>query len=164
MEESLLLLGGNLGDVKQNMDTALKSLEAKGVEVTKASSDYVTEPWGFDSDNEFLNRAVLVQTVNSPFELMGLIHEVEEEFGRERSHDGVYRDRPIDIDILLFGEYVVRDEQLEIPHPRMGERLFVLEPAAEIAGDKKVPGRDLTIDQMLADLRAKENVNQVEAE
>ena len=97
----------------------------------KCSSVYETYPWGFQDDIPFLNQAVLMETGLDPFDFLHEIQEIERQLGRRRgSHR--YSGRTIDIDIIFFGDRVIRDPVLEVPHPRMTERRFVLEPVHEI--------------------------------
>lgn len=102
-------------------------------EVTAASSFYESEPWGFDSPNKFINICVRVSTPLSPRQLLEATKNVELAMGRtEKSHAGVYKDRIIDIDILLFDDIHINDSDLIIPHPQMETRDFVMVPLREI--------------------------------
>ena len=129
-------LGTNLGDKESNLHAAVRKINERIGEVTALSAFYVTAPWGFSSENSFLNAACCVESVLSPLDILRETQEIEHELGRtKKSEGGHYSDRLIDIDILLYGDWVLHTPELEIPHPLMTERRFVLEPLAEIAPD-----------------------------
>lgn len=126
-------LGTNLGDKRKNLNDAIRMLENQVGEVEKVSSVIETEPEGFKSDNMFLNAVVKVRTALSPFELLDITQDVEKSLGRkEKSSNGIYHDRVIDIDILLYDDINISTPRLVIPHPRMTQREFVMTPLAEI--------------------------------
>ncbi|MDY3741736.1 MAG: 2-amino-4-hydroxy-6-hydroxymethyldihydropteridine diphosphokinase [Prevotella sp.] len=126
-------LGTNLGDKRKNLNDAIRMLENQVGEVEKVSSVIETEPEGFKSDNMFLNAVVKVRTTLSPFELLDITQDVEKSLGRkEKSSNGIYHDRVIDIDILLYDDINISTPRLVIPHPRMTQREFVMTPLAEI--------------------------------
>lgn len=130
---SFLSLGSNLGDKKSNLQKAINMLGERVGEVLAVSSFIETEPWGFVSDNAFLNACVKIDTALAPQELLVATQKIEKALGRTHKSDGgQYCDRPIDIDILLYGDIVVDDENLKIPHPHMYERDFVTVPLKEI--------------------------------
>ena len=136
MAKVFLGLGTNLGDKKNNLLTAVKNIEKKIGKVTSLSSFYETEPWGFESENSFLNAALCVETSLDPATILHIIKEIEIEMGRtQKSVNKVYSDRPIDIDILLYDDLTMETDELIIPHPLMTERDFVMKPLMEIAGD-----------------------------
>ncbi len=132
-------LGTNLGNKEQNLLLAVQKTEAKIGKVLSLSSFYATAPWGFASDNAFLNAALCVETPLSPAEVLAATQEIEREMGRTcKSSGGIYRDRLIDIDLLLCfesdGTPVHFDTpELKLPHPLMWEREFVMNPLTEIA-------------------------------
>lgn len=126
-------LGTNLGDKRKNLNDAIRMLENQVGEVEKVSSVIETEPEGFKSDNMFLNAVVKVRTALSPFEILDITQDVEKSLGRkEKSSNGIYHDRVIDIDILLYDDINISTPRLVIPHPRMAQREFVMTPLAEI--------------------------------
>ena len=126
-------LGTNLGDKQKNLNDAIRMLENQVGEVEKVSSVIETEPEGFKSDNMFLNAVVKVRTTLSPFELLDITQDVEKSLGRkEKSSNGIYHDRVIDIDILLYDDINISTPRLVIPHPRMTQREFVMTPLTEI--------------------------------
>ena len=133
MPTTYLSLGSNLGDRKQLLNTAINEIAERVGRVEAISSCIETEPVGFDSVHLFLNMAVRVKTELSPYELLKVLKQLERDLGRTRkSHDGVHYDRTIDIDILLYDNLEVNSEELQIPHPRMWERDFVMRPLKEI--------------------------------
>lgn len=126
-------LGTNLGDKLANINTALRMLEACAGKVENVSSIIETEPVGFNSPNTFMNAVVKMETCLSPMELLDVTQDIERKMGRtEKSANSVYHDRIIDIDILLYDDLSVSTPRLEIPHPRMAERDFVMRPLEEI--------------------------------
>ena len=129
-----LSLGTNLGDRRKNICSALE-LIARNVGTVVAASDIIeTEPWGFDSANSFLNMAVKVETCLTPLEALHATQDIERQLGRsEKTHDGHYRDRLIDIDLLMYDNLVMDTPELTLPHPLMRRRRFVMEPLAQIA-------------------------------
>ena len=140
MAKVFLGLGTNLGDKRNNLLTAVNHIEEKIGKITSLSSFYETEPWGFKSDNSFLNAALCVETPLEPVAILNIIKEIEIEMGRtQKSVNKVYSDRPIDIDILLYDDMIIKTEELTIPHSLMTERDFVMKPLVEIAGDTVHP-------------------------
>ncbi|MEP0232273.1 2-amino-4-hydroxy-6-hydroxymethyldihydropteridine diphosphokinase [Roseibium sp.] len=124
-------LGSNMGDTKANLDAAIERLNAsQGIAVTARSSDYRTPPWGPVPQDDYRNICITVETTLSPRALLERCLEVERELGRIR--DIRWGPRIIDIDVLIYGKEAVDEENLTVPHPRMGERAFVLIPLAEI--------------------------------
>ena len=133
MPTTYLSLGSNLGDRRQLLHTAINEIAERVGRVEAISSCIETEPVGFDSVHLFLNMAVRVMTELNPYELLKVLKQLERDLGRTRkSHDGVHYDRTIDIDILLYDNLEVNSEELQIPHPRMWERDFVMRPLKEI--------------------------------
>lgn len=133
MPTTYLSLGSNLGDRKQLLHSAINEIAERVGRVEAISSCIETEPVGFDSVHLFLNMAVRVRTELNPYELLKVLKQLERDLGRTRkSHNGVHYDRTIDIDILLYDNLEVNSEELQIPHPRMWERDFVMRPLKEI--------------------------------
>lgn len=133
MAIAYLGLGTNIGNKRRNMITAAALLAERVGDVLALSGFYETEPWGFESENFFLNAAVQLKTSFSPLELLQITQQIEKELGRAEKSNGVYHDRIIDIDILLYDDEVLQTPELTLPHPLMHERKFVMDPLAEIA-------------------------------
>jgi 2-amino-4-hydroxy-6-hydroxymethyldihydropteridine diphosphokinase len=147
-----LSLGSNLGDREGNLRAAIASLGELG-EVKQVSSLYETEPVEFTEQPWFLNCAVELQTELSPRELLNSMLAIEHAMGRERVQPK--GPRLIDLDILLFGDSVVNEKSLTIPHPAMHERKFVLEPLAEIAPQAVHPVLKQRVRDLLEQVGAK---------
>ena len=133
MAITYLGLGTNIGNKRRNLITAAALLAERVGDVLALSGFYETEPWGFESNNRFLNAAVKLNTDYSPQELLFITQQIEKELGRTEKSNGTYHDRVIDIDILLYDDEVLQTPELVLPHPLMHERKFVMEPLAEIA-------------------------------
>ena len=126
-------LGSNLGNKEQHITTAVKHLEQRVGKVRRLSSLLKTEPWGFTSPHSFDNAAVSIDTILSPHEVLEATQQIERDMGREqKSMNGEYHDRIIDIDILLYDDMEVNEKDLTIPHPLMHQRDFVMIPLREI--------------------------------
>ena len=148
MKTVYLSLGSNVGDREDHLRSALERLEAADVRIVRRSAVYETEPQGLPDQPWFLNMVVEAETELFPMQLLARIHSIERDLGRERlTPKGP---RTIDIDILLYGHAVIRTTTLEIPHPRMTDRRFVLEPLAGIAPDLRHPVVGKTIRELLA--------------
>ncbi|MCQ2222018.1 MAG: 2-amino-4-hydroxy-6-hydroxymethyldihydropteridine diphosphokinase [Prevotella sp.] len=133
MTKVYLSLGSNLGDKEENIHKAIKKIEEQVGVVVRQSALIKTEPWGFQSDNGFVNAAVCVETSLSPREVLHRTQAIERALGRNhKSINGIYHDRLIDIDILLYGDETIDEPDLKIPHPLMKERDFVMIPLEEI--------------------------------
>ena len=133
MAITYLGLGTNIGNKRRNLITAAALLAERVGDVLALSGFYETEPWGFESNNRFLNAAVKLNTDYTPQELLVVTQQIEKELGRTEKSNGTYHDRVIDIDILLYDDEVLQTSELVLPHPLMHERKFVMEPLAEIA-------------------------------
>lgn len=133
MAIAYLGLGTNIGNKRRNLITAAALLAERAGDVLALSGFYQTEPWGFCSENFFLNAAVTLETALTPAALLEVTRQIERDMGRTQKSNGSYQDRIIDLDILLYDDRVVDTPELVIPHPLMQERKFVLEPLAEIA-------------------------------
>ena len=134
MHQVYLGLGTNLGDKEANLKVAIEEIRKRIGEITSLSAFYVSEPWGFESENSFLNAVCSVTTDFSPMEVLHLTQDIERSLGRlKKSVGGQYSDRLIDIDILLYDDWHIDTPELTIPHPLMWERDFVMIPLREIA-------------------------------
>ena len=126
-------LGSNLGNKEQHITTAVKHLEQRVGKVRRLSSLLKTEPWGFTSPHSFVKAALSIDTILSPHEVLEATQQIERDMGREqKSMNGEYHDRIIDIDILLYDDMEINEKDLIIPHPLMHQRDFVMIPLREI--------------------------------
>ena len=131
-------LGSNLGDRASLLEQAIQLVGERIGQVVCRSSLIETEPWGFESPHRFLNGAVLCETRLTPREVLEATQQIERELGKrqehatERTQRPTYKDRPVDIDILLYDDLTVDEPDLKIPHPLMEERNFVMNPLREI--------------------------------
>lgn len=134
MPKAYIGLGTNIGDKYSNIKQAVALLAERVGDVLALSAIYETEPWGFTSQNTFLNAVLLLDTDFSPEELLKETKQIEVDMGRtEKSAHGIYHDRVIDIDLLLFDDCIMQTSALTLPHPQIHKRKFVLEPLTEIA-------------------------------
>ena len=154
MADVFLGLGTNLGDKKTNLSMAMEEIRKRVGEITSLSAYYITEPWGFDSQNSFLNAVCKVCTSLSPSEVLSVTQSIERDLGRmKKSINGQYSDRPINIDILLYDNLVIDTPDLSIPHPLMHKRLFVMEPLTEIDPKLIHPVLHLSMEDILRNLQ-----------
>jgi 2-amino-4-hydroxy-6-hydroxymethyldihydropteridine diphosphokinase len=158
-EPVYLSLGSNVGDRSTNLHTAIARLAEAGT-VTAVSAFYETEPVELCDQPWFLNCVVALETLQSPPLLLKTLLDIEQEMGRLRMKDK--GPRLIDIDIVLFGDQVVEEQGLKIPHPAMQQRRFVLEPLAEIAPEAFHPGLKKTVCELLTGLPPGQTVRRLE--
>ena len=137
-------LGSNLGDREGNIRKAIDLLHERVGEVVRQSSLIETAPWGFESEHRFLNGVILCETTLTPRQVLKATQKIERELGKTKAHATMrqlsmlnsqlptFKDRPIDIDILLYDDWKVEEPDLKIPHPLMRERDFVMIPLKEI--------------------------------
>ncbi|MGL4569789.1 MAG: 2-amino-4-hydroxy-6-hydroxymethyldihydropteridine diphosphokinase [Clostridium sp.] len=149
--EAFISFGSNIGNKEENLNTAIEHLNStKGIEVIKVSSFLVTEPWGLEDQEEFLNGALKIKTTLSPEELMTELLNIEALMKRKRVIK--WGPRIIDLDIIFYDNIVSDDEFVVIPHPRMEEREFVLKPLCEIAPNKLHPVLNKRVFRLLEEL------------
>lgn len=142
MSRVVILGGGNLGNVAEQLDAAESRIAECIGEIVSRSATYRSEPWGFHAEQEFLNRAWVVETSLDGEATLDRLLAIERELGRDREREGLekrasgerYASRALDLDILLFGEQRIATERLQVPHPRMREREFALVPTCEALG------------------------------
>jgi 2-amino-4-hydroxy-6-hydroxymethyldihydropteridine diphosphokinase len=145
-----LSLGSNIGDREAHLRAAIERLAAPRLRVLRVSPIYETEPVDYADQRWFLNLIVEAETTLFPLQLLTRTGKIERELGRVRPVASISKGpRTIDIDILLYGNVVVHCTTLEIPHPRMAQRRFVLAPLADLAPDLRHPVTHLTVRQML---------------
>ena len=122
-----------MGDKRNNMITAVALLSERVGNILSLSDLYETTPWGFVSENSFLNAALMMDTSLLPLDILSVTQDIELTMGRTTKSDGEYHDRVIDIDILMYDDWVIDTPLLTLPHPLMHQRSFVLGPLSEIA-------------------------------
>jgi 2-amino-4-hydroxy-6-hydroxymethyldihydropteridine diphosphokinase len=150
--EAWLGLGSNLQQPVAQLQQALKRLgETTGLEILKTSSFYRTPPWGDEQQDDFINAVVQIETSLDPIPLLRALQSIENVMGRQRSGGRRWGPRLIDIDLLLYGMQQLQSTELEIPHPRMFERAFVLKPLSELDANLEIPGHG-TVGELLQDL------------
>lgn len=154
-------LGANLGDREANLTEAVRRLRQSGIQVEACSSLYETEPVGYAGQPRFLNAACQAKTDLTPEQLLKAVKDIEREMGRVPSFPNA--PRPIDIDMLFYGDLVMDTPDLIIPHPRLAERAFVLTPLAEIAPEVVHPVLKAAVADLLAKVSGREGVRKREA-
>ncbi len=161
MATAYIGLGSNIGDRKKNIEDAINLIEiTPDIKIIKKSSLYITEPIGYVGQDCFLNSVIEVITKLSPDELLHRCQAIEDKMGRVRTM--FWGPRIIDLDILLFGDEIVEDDKLIIPHPLMHNRRFVLIPLVEIAPDIMHPKLNKTASELLHQLKDGHKVEKYE--
>lgn len=146
----IVSLGTNLGDRRANLEQAVRLLSCEVGQVVAVATPIETRPVGFSSKNLFLNTVAVVETELPVGRILQLTQDIERRMGRtQKSEGGIYHDRVIDIDLLLYGDTCLQTPQLQLPHRHMDERLFVLEPLAEVAPQLVHPVFGKTIAELL---------------
>jgi len=135
VSEVILGLGSNMGNRLSYLGYAVKQLRSEAGDIIAQSSVWESEPWGFEAEELFLNMTVILSTRMEPPALLRVISNIESSLGRRRRRGSGYHSRVIDIDILLWGDRIMAIPWLQVPHPRIAQRRFVLEPLCEIAPD-----------------------------
>lgn len=156
-----IALGSNVGCKRDNMAQAVQLIaDLPTTQVVKSSSLYETEPWGKTDQDEFLNQVIEIETALQPEELLHELQNIEIKMGRQRKEK--WGPRLIDLDILLYGNEVIDDPQLTIPHPYLRERLFVLVPLAEIGAELQFPDDGATVQEVLSRVLVREGTRGIE--
>ena len=156
-----LLLGSNLGDKVGNIFRAEKEM-CQFLNIIKYSSFYESNSWGYQSINSFVNRAILVESIDSPIQLLNKIQAVEKKVGRVKNQKNGYQDRLIDIDIINFNDEQITLPNLIIPHPRIAERKFTILPLLDLYEEAKIPGVNLSSRQLLENCFDKNEVKKID--
>jgi 2-amino-4-hydroxy-6-hydroxymethyldihydropteridine diphosphokinase len=142
MAEALVAFGGNLGDVRDTLDRAVRAFcDGEAVRLLARSADYRTPPWGVEDQPPFINLCIAVSTDLSPHALLLRAQAVEQALGRRRAAEQRFGPRPVDIDLIAYDQLALEEPDLTLPHPRLFERAFVLVPLAEIVPEREIAGR-----------------------
>ncbi len=165
MARVILITGGNLGEMKPLLHRAQELINAEIGPVMRCSHRYKSAPWGFESGSQFSNQVLVCDTELTPHEVLAKVHHIEHVLGRDRAAETAekartgqnYSSRVIDIDILFYGDEIVADDDLVIPHPLLHERDFVLEPLVEVAPDKIHPVLGQTVAELSGKLMSVES-------
>ena len=159
-QQAFIGLGSNLGDGQGNLIAAWQCLgEVTGISLVRLSSPYRTEPVGMNTDHWFTNAVGEITTTLSPAELLAAMLAIEAEMGRDRT---LTQDRPVDLDLLYYGDMMIQSLALIVPHPRITERLFVLAPLAELAPEHVHPRLGRTSLELCGKLRDQARVKRQE--
>ena len=137
LEEDLVYIGvgSNLGDRLEYIKQAIVELNKSGVKVIRTASIYESEPWGFESENAFLNTVFEVQTEQDPFTLLTTLKNVEKKIGRVQKKSTEYESRVVDLDILLYKDQKINTSELQVPHVYLPDRQFVVIPLLELCSE-----------------------------
>lgn len=160
MASVVLITGGNVGDAEQTLGEAARLINAEIGRVVRHSRIYRTKAWGFEAE-DFRNQVLVVESELEPMQMLDVVNDIERRLGRDRAVEQMeksatgarYASRSIDIDILFYDDLVVESERLTLPHPRIAEREFVLEPLTEVAARWRHPVSGVSVQQMYDELR-----------
>jgi 2-amino-4-hydroxy-6-hydroxymethyldihydropteridine diphosphokinase len=148
LADAFLGLGSNVGDREAYLKASREAVnKLKKTTLIRSSSIYETEPWGVKNQNPFLNQVIEIETELTPLELFAACQKIEKKLKRRKREK--WGPREIDIDLLLYGEFVIDNKKIQIPHPRLSERRFVLVPLSEMAPQLKVQGLDRSVEELL---------------
>lgn len=150
-----LILGSNLNDRSASLQEAGKEISSVIGKITHESSVYESEPWGFQSENCFLNQVIRIETIYDPIRVLNEILGIEIKLGRKRNLNGNYTSRIIDIDILFFNDEIISEDNLIIPHPKIPDRMFTLIPLSEMDGSLIHPGSLKSIRELIDECQDK---------
>lgn len=148
-------IGSNIGDKEENIKRALDLIRESGISVREVAPLYRTDPVGYQEQDWFLNTVAVIETVLPPRELLAALMEIENKMGRKRTVR--WGPRVVDLDILLYGDVTLNTPDLQVPHPRMLERAFVMAPLADLRPDMALPG-GRTAAQLAAELSKTQHV------
>lgn len=162
MSIAYLGLGSNLGDKVLNLDMTIQQIALEAGALLGISTFYQTKPWGFDSENDFLNAVVMIDTEFTPLDLLVITQKIEKKIGRLKKTKNSYTDRLIDIDILLYDNQVVNLPQLTIPHKLLHKRDFVLIPMTELAPELIHPVLGKTMKELSEEIVSSTTVLKIE--
>ena len=159
MEEHkvVISLGTNLGDKLKNLKNALNYIEVFG-NILNKSRIFCSEPWGYDSENEFLNMGLLIKTSLDPMQLLNKLKSIEKKMGRSLKVGQTYQDRIIDLDILIYRGFSIENEELSIPHPKIKERKFSLLIIKDLYKNEFIPDLNDSAEKMLLKCGDESNV------
>ncbi|MCA9273909.1 MAG: 2-amino-4-hydroxy-6-hydroxymethyldihydropteridine diphosphokinase [Phycisphaerales bacterium] len=158
MTEAYIALGSNLGDRRQTLDNAVRAIDAlRSILVIARSSLIETDPVGPIEQGKYLNGVIRIETDLTARELLSELLRIEASLGRDRSSAERWGPRTVDLDLLIFGDAQIDEPGLRVPHPRIAERRFVLEPLYEISPNLIVPGIDRSVRELLAEMKGEEN-------
>jgi len=158
MEKAIILLGSNTGNRKEYLNSAINHLALDTGKIVKISSIYESIPWGFNSKNNFLNQAIIIETEIESSTLIKKILKIEEKIGRKRENNDTYISRIIDIDIIFYGKHIINTDDLIVPHPLFVQRRFALLPVSEICADFIHPVLNKTVSQLLKECKDENEV------
>jgi 2-amino-4-hydroxy-6-hydroxymethyldihydropteridine diphosphokinase len=157
-----ILSGSNLGDREKALTTAKQEIQLHCGSISACSSIYESDPWGFDSDEKFLNQVILLTSKLGPYALLAKLQEIEKKMGRIRTKSG-YESRIIDLDILYFNDEIIQNEALKIPHPAMHQRAFTMVPMEELAPNFLHPILKISQKEILSALADKKDIKRFKA-
>lgn len=146
--EVVISLGTNLGDKLKNLKNALSNIEGFG-RVLNKSRIFSSDPWGYDSENEFLNMGLVIKTSLEPMQLLKKLKSIEKQMGRRPKMGQSYQDRIIDLDILIYSGIIIDNEELSVPHPKIKERKFSLLILKDLFENELIPDLNDFPDKML---------------
>ena len=160
MAKAVLITGGNVGNAEAMLAEAARLIAAEVGCVERASRIYRTKAWGFEAD-DFRNQVLVVESSLEPMEMLTAVNDIERRLGRDRDREqdeksatgARYASRSIDIDILFYDDLVVESERLTLPHPRIAEREFVLEPLSEVAAEWRHPVSGKSVGEMYEEFK-----------
>jgi 2-amino-4-hydroxy-6-hydroxymethyldihydropteridine diphosphokinase len=150
-----------MGNCVENLATARLVLDKQIGSIIKASSIYLSEPWGFENESWFYNQMLLCDTILSSSNILDIILKIETKMGRTRSEEAGYKSRIIDIDIIYHDDEIINKTTIKIPHPMMDKRLFVLMPLCEIAPDFVNPVLKKTNIDLLDECKDKSSIKKL---